>query len=107
MGFWDSVNDELKKAVEEGWTAVKENAKIGKLRYRVHQIQKDARKHLSEIGAIVYDSVKYGKNENLSIRADVTALVEKIKKLEAEAESLQKEIENLRGKEAAAAGKPS
>ena len=44
MGFWDNVNDEFKKAVEEGWSAVKENARIGKLKYRGHTLRKEAQR---------------------------------------------------------------
>lgn len=106
MGFWDNVNDELKKAVEEGWTVVKENAKAGKLRYRAHTLQKEAQKHLSEIGSIVYDSVKFGKQENPATGQDVISLVDKIKKLEQQTEALQQEIAQLKGKEVLGPQKP-
>jgi len=69
MGFWDHVNSELKKAVEESWTVVKESARIGKLRLKIHNLHRDAERHFKEIGGIVYESAK------------TEALEEEIKKL--------------------------
>jgi len=49
-GFWSTVNTELKKAVEEGWSAKKESARTGKLSYRVQTLHKKAEKYFTEIG---------------------------------------------------------
>ncbi|MBI4949734.1 MAG: hypothetical protein HY955_06260 [Deltaproteobacteria bacterium] len=104
MGFWDNVNDELKKAVEEGWSAVKENAKIGKLRLRTHTLHKKAEKHFAEIGGIVYESSRVPWENPLS-RTEVQKLIEEIRKIEAETDALEKEIAALKQKEKPGAGK--
>lgn len=98
MGFWDKVNDELKKAVEEGWEAVKEGAKIGKLKYRKHTLHKSAEKRFAEIGGIVYDMAK-SPSDNPIARPDVLKLIEEIKRLESETEAVDREIEATRKKE--------
>lgn len=98
MGFWDKVNDEFKKAVEEGWEAVREGAKIGKLKYRRHTLHKSAEKRFAEIGGIVYDMTK-SPGDNPLARPDVLKLLDDIKKLEAETEAVDREIEATKKKE--------
>ena len=100
MGFWDNVNDEFKKAVEEGWSAVKENARIGKLKYRGHTLRKEAQRHICEVGGIIYDSIKSGRTDNPALRPDVTALIEKVKSLERDVDAIEEEIAKLKTKEA-------
>lgn len=102
MGFWQSVNEELKKAVEEGWTVVKESARIGKLRLRIHNLHRRAEKLFAEIGGIVYDMASPPWENPLS-RPEVLKLVEEIKKIEEEASALEEEIAKIRKKEKVAA----
>ncbi len=97
-GFWTRVNDELKKAVEEGWSAFKESARSGKLRYRIHTLHKKAEKHFAEIGGIVYDMAKPPYENPLS-RPEVLKTIDKIKKIEAETSALEEELESLKKKE--------
>ncbi len=99
-GFWHTVNAELKKAVEDGWSAFKESARIGKLRFRIHTLHRKAGKHFSEIGGMVYDMAKPPWENPLS-NPDVLKLVDSIKKIESEAAALEEEIEKLKKKEGA------
>ncbi len=101
MGFWENVNDELKKAVEEGWTVVKESAKTGKLRISIHNLNKRIEKHLAEIGGIVYDSSKLPWENPLS-NPEVLKVIEAIKKIEAGKKDLEAELLKLKSKEAGA-----
>ncbi len=99
MGFWEHVNTELKKAVEESWTVVKESARIGKLRLNIHNLHREAEKHFKEIGGIVYESAKLPW-ENPLQKPEVTRHIEEIKKIEAQTEALEEEIKKLKSKEA-------
>ena len=99
MGFWEHVNSELKKAVEEGWTVVKESARIGKLRLNIHNLHKEAERHFKEIGGIVYESAKLPW-ENPLQKPEVIKHIEEIKKIEAQTEALEEEIRKLKHKEA-------
>lgn len=94
-GFWSSVNTELKKAVEESWSAFKESARIGKLRYRIHTLHKKAEKHFAEIGGMVYDMAKPPWENPLS-RPEVLKIINEIKKIESETSALEEEIEKLK-----------
>ena len=98
-GFWSTVNTELKKAVEEGWSAFKENARIGKLRYRIHTLHKKAEKHFTEIGGMVYDMANPPWENPLS-RPEVLKLINEIKKIESETSALEEEIERLKKEKA-------
>lgn len=100
MGFWDNVNQELKRAVEEGWSAVKESAKIGKLRLAIHNLHKDAERHFKDIGGIVYE-MAVDPSENPLQKPEVQKHIGDIKKIEAQVAALEEEITKLKHKEAA------
>lgn len=112
MGFWDNVNDELKKAVGESWSAVKENAKMGKLRLKANSLHKKAERHFSEIGGKVYEIYNTTGEEkaNPLESHEVIRLVEEIRAAEAQVSEIKAEIAKIkRGEESAgrkeAAGK--
>lgn len=96
--FWDNVNAGMKKAVEEGWTVVKDSARIGKHRYHIHTLHKKAEKLFAEIGGIVYDMAKPPYENPLS-RPEVLKLIEEIKKVEEETAATEEEIARTRKKE--------
>jgi hypothetical protein len=98
VGFWENMNDELKNAVEEGWSAVKESARIGKLRYRKHTLHKQAEKAFAEIGGIVYEKTKVRAQDDI-LSGEVLRLVDKIKAIEEETEAIEKEIAAVKKKE--------
>ncbi len=98
MAFWDSVNTGLKKAVDEGWTAVRDSAKIGKSRYKLHTLHKQAETLFAEIGGIVYDMAD-SKDENPLSRPEVRDLIDDIKRIEAQSADIEVEIEQTREKE--------
>lgn len=109
MAFWDKVTGETKKALEEGWTAVKEGAKIaaekseeytkiGKLKFNIRTLHNQAEKHFTELGGLVYDYAKPPYENPLS-NTEVKDLVEKIKTLEDEISGLEKEVSDLRTEE--------
>jgi len=94
-GFWTAVNTEIKKAVEEGWSAFKESARIGKLRYRIHTLHKKAERHFTEMGGMVYDMAK-PPLENPFSRPEVMKIIDEIRKIESETSALEEEIERLK-----------
>lgn len=98
MSFLDSVNEELRKAVEEGWTALKESAQSGKLRLKLHNLNREAEKRLREIGGIVYEAEKRLEEDPLK-RPEVQRLIAEVKQIEAETEVLREELEKVKGKE--------
>ena len=106
MSFWDKVTEELKKAAQGGWEAVRggaklavekseEMAKIGKLRYRIYTNHKQAEKLFNELGGMVYEMAKPPYENPLS-RPEVTRLIEEIRKIETEIARLEEEIEKIR-----------
>lgn len=98
MGFWEHVNQELRRAVEEGWSAVKESAKIGKLRLRIHNLHKDAERHFKDIGGIVYEMAS-DPSDNPLHKPDVQKHIGEIKKIELQTAALEEEITRLKHKE--------
>jgi len=106
MGFWDNVNDELKKAMGEGWSAVKENAKIGKLHLKISSLHRKAEKNFSEIGGKVYEMAnRTGEAGNPLEAKDIIQLIEEIRATEAEVSEIEALIAKMRSREAAAGAK--
>ncbi len=108
MAFWERVKEELTKAAQEGWGAVKEGAKIaaekseemakvGKLRYRTHTLNKQAEKLFADLGGHVYEMAKPPYENPLS-NAEVMKLVEEIKKVEEEKAHVEKDVEEAKKK---------
>ncbi len=95
MAFWDDVTSELKKAVEEGWSAVKlsaeELSKSGKLRYKAHNLHKSAEKAFADLGGAVYDLAK-PPFENPYSNPGVMRIIEEIKKLEKETNAVEDDV---------------
>ena len=98
MSFLERVNTELKKAAEFSWTSVKGSAKIGKLRYKKHNLHKEAEKLFAEVGGIVYDMAG-SPEENPFKRPEVLKLIEDIRKVEEESSGIEEEIAETRKKE--------
>lgn len=98
MNFLDSVNEELKKAVEEGWAALKESAQSGRLRLKLHNLNREAEKRFREIGGIVYESERLHREDPLK-SPELQRLVGEIRQIEAETEALREELKKLKGKE--------
>jgi hypothetical protein len=98
VAFWHNVNSGLKKAVDEGWIAVRDSAKIGKNRYKLHTLHKQAETLFAEIGGIVYDMAD-SKDESPLSRPEVRDLIDDIKRIEAESAGIESEIEQTREKD--------
>lgn len=98
MNFLESVNEEVKKAVGEGWAVLKESAQSGKLRLKLHNLGREAEKRFREIGGIVYEAEKRLEEDPLK-RPEVQRLIAEIRQIEAETEALREEIGKLKAKE--------
>lgn len=106
MAFWDKVNENLKKALDEGIVAIKEGAKIateksgelasvGKLKYEAYNAHKEAEKCLAELGGLVFDMAKPPFENPLS-NSEVMAVVEKIKLAEKEIQEVEEKIKKAK-----------
>lgn len=109
VSFWVKVREDLKKAAQEGWAAVKDGAKIaaekseevarvGKFRYQAYTSHRQAEKLFTELGGTVYDLAKPPYENPLS-NSEVMKLVEDIRKVEEESAELEKKIEEVKKKE--------
>jgi hypothetical protein len=107
MAFWDTVKMDLKKAMEEGWTVVKDGAKIaaekseevarsGKLKYRAHLLHKDAEKLFADLGGLVYDLANGTSRKALLLNPEVKRIIEEIRQLENNASVMEDDITNIK-----------
>lgn len=92
MTLWDDVSKEFKKAVEDGWSAVKVGAKTSKLRYKAHGLHKEAEKVFADLGGVVYDLAR-PPFDNPYSNPEVTRLLEVLRRLEAETCVVEDEAE--------------
>ncbi len=120
MAFWKTVKRDLKKAVEEGWTVVKDGAKVaaekseevaktGKLKYKAHILHKDAEKLFADLGGIIYDLANGPSKKNPLSNPEVKRLVKEIGELENSASSMEDDITRIKkhmSKSSSRASKP-
>ena len=107
MVFWKTVKNDLKKAVEEGWTVVKDGAKVaaekseevaktGKLKYKAHILHKDAEKLFADLGGIIYDLANGSSKKNPLSNPEVKRLVKEIGQLENNASNMEDDIKKIK-----------
>lgn len=99
MGFWDKIQDDMKKNIEEGLDIVKEGrdaisdkfeklTEEGKKKYRVFNLSMKVQDEFSKLGEQVYDLVMKKSKNPLGSRK-VTPIINRIKKMEAEIEKIE------------------
>ncbi|HYA12315.1 MAG TPA: hypothetical protein VEF37_05025 [Thermodesulfovibrionales bacterium] len=98
MIFWEKVQKDLQRGIEEGVHLLKEKAifmkekagelaEEGKRRYKIFDLQTKVQKEISELGGRVYDLSPKLKNPMLDKK--VKTLIGRIKKLEAQVTKLE------------------
>lgn len=103
MSFWDKVNENIKRAVDEGVVAIKEGAKVasekggevakvGKLKFEAYNKHKEAQKKLAKLGGMVFDMAK-PPFENPLCDPEVMKVIESIKEAEKEVKEIEARIE--------------
>lgn len=95
MGFWDRVNDEMKKAAVEGWEAFKESARVGMLRYQTYLLHKKADRLFARIGGLTYEMSKTPDSNPLK-KPEILSIVAEIAGIETEAAGLDAEIKKAK-----------
>lgn len=98
MIFWEKVQKDLQRGIEEGVHLLKEKAifmkekagelaEEGKKRYKIFDLQTKVQKEIAELGGRVYDLSSKLKNPMLDKK--VKALIGRIKKLETQVTKLE------------------
>jgi len=98
MIFWEKVQKDLQRGIEEGVHLLKEKAifmkekagelaEEGKRRYKIFDLQTKVQKEIAELGGRVYDLSPKLKNPMLDKK--VKTLIGRIKKLEAQVTKLE------------------
>lgn len=107
MAFWDTVKADLKKAVEEGWTVVKDGARVaaekseevaktGKLRYKAHVLHKDVEKIFADLGGRIFDLANGPSKKDPLSNPEVKRLIEEIRALENETKLMNKDLVDIK-----------
>ncbi len=92
MTFWEKIQKDIKKNIQEGIAALKEGGtavskKIellteeGKRRYKIHTLHMEVKDEFERLGGQLYDLVIKKSKDPLSNRK-VTSIISKIKRLE-------------------------
>lgn len=100
MTFWEKIQKDIKKNIQEGIAALKEGSttvskKIellteeGKRRYKIHTLHINVKDEFERLGGQLYDLVTKKTKDPLSNRK-VTSIISKIKKLESQITRLEK-----------------
>ncbi len=92
MTFWEKIQKDIKKNIQEGIAALKEGGttvskKIellteeGKRRYKIHSLHINVKDEFERLGGQLYDLITKKTKDPLSNRK-VTSIISRIKKLE-------------------------
>jgi hypothetical protein len=98
MIFWEKVQKDLQRGIEEGVHLLKEKAIVmrekagelaeeGKRRYKIFDLKMKVQKEIAELGGRIYDLSPKVKNPMLDKK--VKTLIGRIKKLEAQVTKLE------------------
>ncbi len=101
MSFWEKIEKDIKKNIQEGLTFFKEGSsavsqKIGKFteegkrKYKVFTLKTKVQDEFTKLGGKIYDLSRKSKNPMTNKR--VNEIILKIKKLEAQIKSKEKKI---------------
>ncbi len=99
MAFWDKLKKDIKKGFDEGLHAFKEGTTVirkragtlsddVKKKVKIFELKQKIQVHLTDLGGRVYE-VASDKRRNPMTNEKVTAIVEKIKKIEGQIEKLE------------------
>ncbi|MBI5235872.1 MAG: hypothetical protein HY886_06455 [Deltaproteobacteria bacterium] len=83
MGIFDKLNDDIKDAANETWTAIKDAGRMANLRLRLYTLQKTQVRLFAEIGSEVFAASSAPWDNPLS-KPGVLKLIAAAHKLEAE-----------------------
>lgn len=100
MTFWEKIQKDIRKNIQEGISALKEGStkvskKIellteeGKRKYKIHALHIKVKDEFERLGGQLYDLVTKKTKDPLSSRK-VTSIISKIKKLENQITRLEK-----------------
>jgi hypothetical protein len=101
MTLWEKIKTDLKKGADEGMVLLKEGAGKakqkaeeltveGKKRYAIFDLKRKVHAQLSELGGVMYELLKEGKEKAEDDRA--MGIVEKVKGLEEKLAGLEKKV---------------
>jgi hypothetical protein len=95
MSLWDDAKKNLVEWYTVAADKTSEIAKIQSRRYDKFGISRDIERQFSELGSLVYNALQEGRDDVLD-DAEVAALVERIRGLEADLRRKEEEIERIR-----------
>lgn len=101
MSFWNKIQDDLKKNLQEGIEIFREGSSVvtekiekltegGKKKYRSFNLNMKVQEEFSALGGAVYDLIAK-KSKNPLASSSVKSIIARINKLEAEISSLEEQ----------------
>ena len=115
MSFWDKIQDDLKKNLQEGIEIFKEGSSVftekfeeltgeGKKKYHIFNLNMKVQEEFANLGGTIYDlTVKKSKNPLSNIK--VKSILIKINKMEAEINKMEGKADNKPAKKTPAKAK--
>ena len=94
--------ERIRKSVAEGVTVAAEKTeeytKLGKSKLEILNTKRRISKGCTELGGIIYDSIKAGNTEEILKSNIVEDLIENLKQLESELDSKEQNFEDMKKK---------
>ena len=104
MSFWDKIQDDLKKNLQEGIDIFKEGSSVftdkigeltgeGKKKYQVFNLNMKVQEEFAKLGGAIYDLTVAGSKNPLT-NANVKSILAKINKMESSIYTLESNDDN-------------
>ena len=99
MGFWNKIQEDLKKNIQEGLEIFREGSSVvteklerltveGKNKYRVFNLNMKVQEEFTKLGGVIYDLVSE-KSKNPLGHRNVKSILSRIQKLETQIDTLE------------------
>jgi len=97
--LWDDITKTIREGVDTVVEKTEELTKIGKIKVDILNIKRQIDKQFSELGGHVYHLIAEEKKSDVSGNDEVKKMISAVKKLEAQLDEKNEELERVKNKE--------
>lgn len=98
--LWEKIRKSIAEGVSVAAEKTEEYTKLGKSKLEILNTKRKISKIFTELGGIIYDSIKAGNTEEILKSSIVEDLIDTLKQLESELDSKEQKFEEMKKKPA-------
>ena len=94
--LWEKIRKSVAEGVSIAAEKTEEYSKLGKSKLEIHNTKRKISNTFTELGGIIYDSIKAGNTEEILKSSIVEDLIDTLKQLESELDSKEQKFEEMK-----------